>query len=132
MAKGSFKGLYTFEEIAKVYGMSHSNIRKMVQANKFVENKEIKKFGKTWIITEEAVRDHFGNDKIDDYIMNMKSIKIQEKASSKSPKSKVSNNKSTYIYLSSSNDDLGTVDNLDYVEVDKSNVISSFSFSADN
>lgn len=77
MPKGSFKGLYTFEEVASIYGMSHSNIRKMVQANKFIEDKEIKKFGKTWIIREEAVRNHFGSDKIDEYLNNVDLVQIE-------------------------------------------------------
>ena len=77
MAKGSFKGLYTFEEVAKIYKMDSSNLRKMVQHNKFKEN-EIKKFGKTWIITEQAIENHFGLMALNNYNMEMKLKEIRE------------------------------------------------------
>ncbi|MGL5714648.1 MAG: helix-turn-helix domain-containing protein [Paraclostridium sp.] len=128
MAKGSFKGLYTFEEVAKIYEMSHSNIRKMVQANKFKEGKEIKKFGKTWIITEEAVRAHFG-DKIDVYLNQVKMEKEQSLSGKKSGvKAKGRKNKANDL---SSSDDLSSVEKLKYIEVDESKVLTSFSFSSD-
>lgn len=60
MAKGSFNGLYTFDDIARIYRMDNSTLRKMVQKEKFIIDKDIKKFGKTWLITEDAVGRHFG------------------------------------------------------------------------
>lgn len=136
MPRGSFNGLYTFEEVAKIYGMSHSNIRKMVQADRFIENKEIKKFGKTWVITEEAVRKHFGNN-IDMYFEHMKLAELQslreKKIQSKidkglyQSKGRKSSSKKDSFDLSAS-DDLGQVDNLEYKEVDQRSVLSSFIF----
>lgn len=123
MAKGSFVGLYTFEEISKIYQMESSNLRKMVQYNKFTDN-EIKKFGKTWIITEEAVRNHFG-DSIDTYFNDIKLDKLQD-----------SRNKNIHREVESAavtdlsvKENLGKVENFEYVEVDPSSVVSSFNFS---
>ena len=61
MARGSFNGLYTFQDVANIYGIDSSTIRKQVQKCKFCDN-EIKKFGKTWIITEQAMVSHFGKE----------------------------------------------------------------------
>lgn len=134
MAKGSFSGLYTFEEIAKIYQMDSSNLRKMVQSDKFT-NKEIKKFGKTWIITEEAVRNHFGNN-IDVYFNNIKLAELQELRNKKIQKKikdgsydKIAIKKNSDITDLSVKEDLGKVENFEYVEVDPASVVSSFNFS---
>ncbi|MGL5714355.1 MAG: hypothetical protein ACRCX2_15145 [Paraclostridium sp.] len=135
MAKGSFNGLYTFEEIAKIYQMHHSNLRKMVQYDKFIIGKEIKKFGKTWLITEEAVRNHFGNN-LDAYFRDIKlaelqafrEAKIKNKIAKgsydKIPRTKKNNDT---LNLNSS-DDNDVVDELKYIEVDPSKVLNTFTF----
>jgi hypothetical protein len=123
MAKGSFSGLYTFEEISKIYQMESSNLRKMVQYNKFTD-KEIKKFGKTWIITEEAVRKHFG-DSIDTYFNDIKLDKLQEPRN-KNIHKEVENTAVTDLSVK---ENLGKVENFEYVEVDQASVVSSFDFS---
>lgn len=121
MAKGSFSGLYTFEEISKIYQMKSSNLRKMVQYNKFTD-KEIKKFGKTWIITEEAVRKHFG-DNIDTYFND---IKLNELQDMKNIHKEVGSAAVTDLSVK---ENLGKVENFEYVEVDPNSVVSSFNFS---
>lgn len=121
MAKGSFVGLYTFEEISKIYQMESSNLRKMVQYNKFTD-KEIKKFGKTWIITEDAVRKHFGHN-IDTYFND---IKLNEFKDMKNIHREV---ESAAVTDLSVKEDLGEVENFEYVEVDPNSVVSSFNFS---
>lgn len=86
MAKGSFKGLYTFQDVAKIYNIDASTIRKQVQNHKFYEN-EIKKFGKTWIITEQAMIQHFGkelfiaykNDLLEQKALEIKKLKEEAK-----------------------------------------------------
>ncbi len=55
MAKDSFEGLYTFKEVAKIYGIDDSCLRKQVARDKFVICEDVKKMGKTWIITEQAM-----------------------------------------------------------------------------
>ncbi len=121
MAKGSFSGLYTFEEISKIYQMESSNLRKMVQYNKFTD-KEIKKFGKTWIITEDAVRKHFG-DNIDTYFND---IKLNELKDIKNIHREVENAAVTDLSVK---ENLGKVENFEYIEVDPASVVSSFNFS---
>ncbi|WP_373600262.1 helix-turn-helix domain-containing protein [Paraclostridium bifermentans] len=67
MADGSFEGLYTFQEVANIYGIDNSTLRKRIVKNKFVNEVEVKKFGKTWLITEQAMIKYFGSEKFDLY-----------------------------------------------------------------
>lgn len=67
MANGSFEGLYTFMEVAKIYGMDDSSLRKQVARDKFVIDEDIKKMGRTWIITEQAMVKNFGTLKFEEY-----------------------------------------------------------------
>lgn len=67
MERGSFKGLYTFLEVAKIYGIDDSCLRKQVARNKFVIGEDVKKMGRTWIITEQAMIRNFGNLKFEEY-----------------------------------------------------------------
>ena len=41
--KGSFEGLYTFLEVAEIYGIDDSCLRKQVARGKFVIGEEVKK-----------------------------------------------------------------------------------------
>lgn len=67
MANGSFDGLYTFGEAAKIYGLDDSCLRKRVARGKFVIGEDVKKMGATWIITEQALVRNFGVDKLLEY-----------------------------------------------------------------
>lgn len=67
MANGSFKGLYTFLEVAEIYGIDDSCLRKQVSRDKFVIGEDVKKMGRTWIITEQAMVKTFGTLKFEDY-----------------------------------------------------------------
>ena len=67
MAKGSFEGLYTFLEVAEIYGIDDSCLRKQVARDKFIVGEDVKKMGRTWIITEQAMIKTFGTLKFDDY-----------------------------------------------------------------
>ncbi len=67
MANGSFDGLYTFGEAAKIYGLDDSCLRKRVARGKFVIGKDVKKMGATWIITEQALVNSFGVEKLKNY-----------------------------------------------------------------
>lgn len=95
MAKGSFEGLYTFLEVAEIYGIDDSCLRKQVARGKFVIGEDVKKMGRTWIITEQAMVRSFGNLKFEEYKKKVeKKEKIQaRKLNSKSVKSKGCNNK---------------------------------------
>lgn len=80
MAKGSFEGLYTFLEVAEIYGIDDSCLRKQVARDKFVIGEDVKKMGRTWIITEQAMIKTFGTLKFEDY---KKKLKKKEKAQAK-------------------------------------------------
>lgn len=67
MANGSFDGLYTFGEAAKIYGLDDSCLRKRVARGKFVIGEDVKKMGATWIITEKALVNSFGVEKLKEY-----------------------------------------------------------------
>lgn len=80
MANGSFKGLYTFLEVAEIYGIDDSCLRKQVARDKFVVGEDVKKMGRTWIITEQAMIKTFGTLKFEDY---KKKLEKKEKAQAK-------------------------------------------------
>src|SRR5699024_12075311 len=65
--KGSFEGLYTFLEVAKIYGIDDSCLRKHVARDKFVIGEEVKKMERDWIITEQAMVKNFGTLKFEEY-----------------------------------------------------------------
>ena len=65
--KGSFEGLYTFLEVAEIYGIVDSCLRKQVARGKFVIGEDVKKMGRTWIITEQAMIKSFGALKFEEY-----------------------------------------------------------------
>lgn len=78
--KGSFEGLYTFLEVAKIYGMDDSSLRKKVARGKLVVDVDVKKMGRTWIITEQAMVKNFGSLKFEEYKKKQaKKEKDQEK-----------------------------------------------------
>lgn len=79
-SKGSFEGLYTFMEVAKIYGMDDSSLRKKVARGKLVVGVDVKKMGRTWIITEQAMVKNFGSLKFEEYKKKqVKKEKDQEK-----------------------------------------------------
>lgn len=82
MSIGSFEGLYTFLEVAEIYGIDSSCLRKQVSRGKFVIDEDIKKIGTTWIITEQAMVKNFGSLKFEEY-KNKKSKK-EKRASPRS------------------------------------------------
>lgn len=124
MANGSFSGLYTFEQVASIYNLDPSTIRKQVQFGKFTD-KEIKKFGKTWIMTEKAMIEHYGAQLFNLYKQSL--IIAKSKSKTKKAAKKISNNDIDYS-MSCDDDDDEIVDNLEYIEVDERFVTDSFTF----
>lgn len=90
MANGSFEGLYTFLEVAKIYGIDDSCLRKQVARGKLIIGEDVKKMGRTWIITEQSMIKHFGTLKFEDY---KKKLEKKEKAQKLKSKGKKSSNK---------------------------------------
>lgn len=101
--KGSFEGLYTFLEVAEIYGIDDSCLRKQVARGKFVIGEEVKKMGRTWIITEQAMIKSFGALKFEEYkkkqqkkeqVKEIKLERVRQNSGSKAQKiSKVSGQK---------------------------------------
>ena len=133
MARGSFNGLYTFQDVAKIYNIDSSTIRKQVQNQKFYDN-EIKKFGKTWIITEQAMISHFGKDLFIAYknrlreqeVLEIK--KLKEEARKLKEAKKEAKNKNQVVALSSDDDLDLPCDTWEYKEVDNNSILESFKF----
>lgn len=92
MAKGSFEGLYTFLEVAEIYNIDDSCLRKQVARDKFVIGEDVKKMGRTWIITEQAMVRSFGNLKFEEY---KKKLEKKEKAQAKKLASQMVKSKGT-------------------------------------
>lgn len=55
-----FKGLYSITEAAEMFGREPSTLRRNVRNGKFVENVDVRKFGKTWIFRIEALEREYG------------------------------------------------------------------------
>ena len=83
MANGSFEGLYTFLEVAEIYGIDDSCLRKQVARDKFVIGEDVKKMGRTWIITEQAMVRSFGNLKFEEYKSRVAHTVAQKKLEKK-------------------------------------------------
>ena len=55
----SFEGLYTFADVASMYNIDQSTLRRNVGI-RFVDGEDAKKLGKTWVVREEALIREFG------------------------------------------------------------------------
>ena len=56
---GSFKGLYTFANVVNMYDIDQADLIQGI-GERFVNNIDVKRFGETWLITEEALLREFG------------------------------------------------------------------------
>ena len=132
MARGSFNGLYTFQDVAKIYNIDSSTIRKQVQNQKFYDN-EIKKFGKTWIITEQAMISHFGKDLFIAYKNHLQEQKVleikklKEKARLEKEAKKQAKLEAKSITLNDDDDDL-PLDTWECKEYDDKDTLKTFTF----
>ena len=139
MAKGSFNGLYTFQDVANIYNIDASTIRKQVQNHKFLDS-EIRKFGKTWIITEQAMVEHFGkelfiaykNNLLEQKALEIKRIKEEAKRAKeaeKEAKRKAKLEAKEILCLNDDDDDDDLpCESWEYEEVDERLVVKSFNF----
>ena len=92
-SRGSFEGLYTFLEVAKIYGMDDSSLRKKVARGKFIVGVDVKKMGRTWIITEKAMVKNFGALKFEEHINNHSEKENVNKNSSENENKKLNSKK---------------------------------------
>ena len=132
MARGSFKGLYTFQDVAKIYNIDSSTIRKQVQNCKFCDD-EIRKFGKTWIITEQAMVSHFGNELFIAYKNHLQEQKVleikklKEKARLEKEAKKQAKLEAKNITLNDDDDDL-PLDTWECKDYDEKDTLKTFTF----
>lgn len=66
--EGSLKHLHTFTEVARIYKIDSSTIRKKVIRGELRQGTEVEKFGGTWVITEQAMINHFGKRQFEYYL----------------------------------------------------------------
>ena len=132
MARGSFKGLYTFQDVANIYNIDASTIRKQVQNCKFCDD-EIRKFGKTWIITEQAMVSHFGNELFIAYKNHLQEQKVLEIKKLKEEAKKLKEAKkqakleAKNITLNDDDDDL-PLDTWECKDYDDKDILKTFTF----
>lgn len=58
----AFNGLMSFSEAASKWSIDDSTLRKAVTSGRLIENIDVKKFGKQWVISESAMKRLFGNN----------------------------------------------------------------------
>ena len=132
MARGSFKGLYTFQDVANIYNIDASTIRKQVQNCKFCDD-EIRKFGKTWIITEQAMVSHFGNELFIAYKNHLQEQKVleikklKEKARLEKEAKKQAKLEAKNITLNDDDDDL-PLDTWEFKDYNDKQTLKTFRF----
>lgn len=55
-----FDGLLSLSDAAKKYGVDDSVLRHAIRNGTLIEGVDVKKFGKQWVITEEALIRRYG------------------------------------------------------------------------
>lgn len=58
--ENSFENLLSLKDAADMWHLEESTLRKAIASNKFIVNQDVKKFGKQWIITKEAMERVYG------------------------------------------------------------------------
>ena len=58
--KSAFDGLLSFSDAAERWNIDDSTLRKAVACGKLIENDDVKKFGKQWIVSEQSMNKLFG------------------------------------------------------------------------
>lgn len=61
-----FDGLLSSKQATDAWGLSESALRKSISYGKLIEGVDAKKFGKQWIVTEDAMRREYGNPKAEE------------------------------------------------------------------
>lgn len=58
-----FDGLLSFGDATTLWGLNESTLRKAIHYGKLVNGIDAQKFGKQWVVTEEAMRREYGEPK---------------------------------------------------------------------
>jgi len=56
-----FDGLLAAAEAAQRWGLDESTIRNAVRIGKLVDGTDVRKFGKQWIVTDDAMHREYGD-----------------------------------------------------------------------
>ena len=59
--KTPFDGLVSFRDASEIWGLSESTLRKAVAYGKLKNGIDVRKFGKQWIVSIEAMQREYGN-----------------------------------------------------------------------
>lgn len=60
MSENIFDMIMSFGDAAKRWGLDDSTLRRAVMTGRLKEGIEVKKYGKQWVITKEAMYSHYG------------------------------------------------------------------------
>ncbi|MGN1411911.1 MAG: helix-turn-helix domain-containing protein [Oscillospiraceae bacterium] len=55
-----FDNLLSFKEASQLWNLDDSTLRKAVASGKLIDGQDVKKFGKQWIVTIEAMERVYG------------------------------------------------------------------------
>lgn len=55
-----FDKLLSFKEASQLWGLDDSTLRKAVANGKLIDGQDVKKFGKQWVVTIEAMERTYG------------------------------------------------------------------------
>lgn len=58
--ENTFENLYSLKEAADLWHLEESTLRKAIANKKFIENKDVRKFGKQWVISKKAMEREYG------------------------------------------------------------------------
>ena len=58
-----FDGLIAFSDATALWGLNESTLRKAISYGKLKDGIDVKKFGKQWVITEDAMKREYGEPK---------------------------------------------------------------------
>lgn len=78
--KNAFNALLSLKEASNMWHLEESTLRKAITFNKFILNEEVKKFGKQWVITKQAMERVYGyldvNLNVEDEYSEKKKLQI--------------------------------------------------------
>jgi len=61
LIKSPFEGILSFKDATNIWGLNESTLRKAVSYGKLIEGVDVRKYGKQWVITKEAMIREYNN-----------------------------------------------------------------------
>lgn len=56
-----FRGFLSFRDATELWGLNESTLRKAVSYGKLVDGQDVKKYGKQWLVTQDAMLREYGD-----------------------------------------------------------------------